>query len=347
MTESARQRKRQPAKAGVTIRMVAKEAGVSTATVSRALSQAGSVTPELEEKVRQAVETLGYRPNAAARGLSIGSLRNIGIIMPDMTNPYFFDVVDQITRGAAEEGYRVLVASSYGDPARELETAQELSPQVDGLVLLSTRIDPAGLRQLAGMDTPAVLVNRVEQGVNLPVAAVDNMAATMQLCGHLFALGHRRIVYLSGSELSWQDQERWKGVQLAQHMGLEAVRVEAEGTIESSYAAMDRALEAKPTAIIAFNDLAAVGALSRLRDLGIDVPGQMSVTGFDDIPIARHIQPHLTTVHSPTQELGDLAWELLFQRLTGSDTTEVRYAVAQLVLRESTAPAGVPSVSIQ
>ena len=347
MTESARQRKRQPVKVGVTIRMVAKEAGVSTATVSRALSQAGSVTPDLEERVRRAVETLGYRPNAAARGLSIGSLRNIGIVMPDMTNPYFFHVVDQITRGAAEEGYRVLLASSYGDPARELETAHELRPQVDGLVLLSTRIDPAGLRQLAGTDTPTVLVNRVEQGVDLPVAAVDNMAATMQLCGHLFALGHRRIVYLSGSELSWQDQERWKGVQLAQHMGLEAVRVEAEGTIESSYAAMDRALEAKPTAIIAFNDLAAVGALSRLRDLGIDVPGQMSVTGFDDIPIARHIQPHLTTVHSPTQELGDLAWDLLSQRLAGSDTTDVRYAVAQLVLRESTAPASVPTVTIQ
>lgn len=98
MTESARQRKRQVAKTGVTIKMVAREAGVSTATVSRVLSHAGSVTSDLEERVRRAVETLGYQPNAAARGLSIGSLRNIGIIMPDMTNPYFFHVVDQITR---------------------------------------------------------------------------------------------------------------------------------------------------------------------------------------------------------------------------------------------------------
>src|SRR5690348_5122621 len=98
-----------------------------------------------------------------------------------MTNPYFFHVVDQITRGASEEGYRVLLASSYGDPVRELETAQELTPQVDGLVLLSSRVDAAGLRLLARTDTPAVLVNRVEQGVDLPVAAVDNIAATMQL----------------------------------------------------------------------------------------------------------------------------------------------------------------------
>lgn len=347
MTQSARQRKRHVPKAGVTIKMVAKEAGVSTATVSRVLSHAGSVTPDLEERVRRAVETLGYQPNAAARGLSVGSLRNIGIIMPDMTNPYFFHVVDQVTRGAAEEGYRVLLASSYGDPARELETAQDLRAQVDGLVLLSSRIDAAGLRQLAGWDTPAVLVNRVEQGVDVPVAAVDNMAATMQLCGHLFGLGHRKVVYLSGSELSWQERERWKGVQLAQHMGLEAIRVEAEGTIESSYEATDRALEHKPTAIIGFNDLAAVGALSRLRDLGIDVPGQMSVTGFDDIPIASHVHPHLTTVHSPTQKLGDLAWELLSQRLRGAPTTEIQYAVAELVLRESTSAAPVDAISIQ
>jgi len=347
MAESVRQRKRQAAKAGVTIKMVAKEAGVSTATVSRALSHAGSVNPDLEERVRLAVTALGYQPNAAARGLSIGSLRNIGIIMPDMTNPYFFHVVDQITRGASEDGYRVLLASSYGDPDRELATALELRPQVDGLVLLSSRIEASGLRQLARTDTPTVLVNRVEQGVDLPVAAVDNVAAIMQLCGHLLALGHKKIVYLSGSELSWQDQERWKGVLLARHMGLEAVRVQAEGTIESSYAAVDRALESKPTAIVAFNDLAAVGALSRLRDLGIDVPGQMSVTGFDDIPLARHVQPHLTTVHSPTQQLGDLAWSLLSQRLSGSATTEVRYAVAELVLRDSTAPAAIPSVSIQ
>lgn len=347
MTESTRQRKRQVTKAGVTIKMVAREAGVSTATVSRVLSHAGSVTPDLEERVRRAAETLGYQPNAAARGLSIGSLRNIGIILPDMTNPYFFHVVDQITRGASGEGYRVLLASSYGDPARELETAQDLRAQIDGLVLLSSRIDAAGLRQLADWDNPAVLVNRVEQGVDLPVAAVDNMAATMQLCGHLFGLGHRKVVYLSGSELSWQERERWKGVQLARHMGLEAIRVEAEGTIESSYEATDRALKHKPTAIIGFNDLAAVGALSRLRDLGIDVPGQMSVTGFDDIPIASHVHPHLTTVHSPTQELGDLAWEMLSQRLAGASTTEIHYAVAELVLRESTAKAPINSTSIQ
>lgn len=347
MAEGVRQRKRQAAKPGVTIKMVAKEAGVSTATVSRVLSHAGSVNPDLEERVMHAVTALGYQPNAAARGLSIGSLRNIGIIMPDMTNPYFFHVVDQITRGASDDGYRVLLASSYGDPDRELATALELRPQVDGLVLLSSRIEAAGLRQLARTDTPTILVNRMEQGVDLPVAAVDNMAATMQLCGHLLGLGHKKIVYLSGSELSWQDQERWKGIQLAQHMGLEAVRVQAEGTIESSYEAVDRALESKPTAIVAFNDLAAVGVLSRLRDLGIDVPGQMSVTGFDDIPLARHVQPHLTTVHSPTQELGDLAWSLLSQRLSGSATTEVQYAVAELVLRDSTAAAAMPEVSIQ
>ncbi|MCP2046554.1 UNVERIFIED_ORG: LacI family transcriptional regulator [Paenarthrobacter nicotinovorans] len=347
MSESARQRKRHTPKSGATIRMVAKEAGVSTATVSRVLTQSGTVKPELEERVRRAIEALGYEPNAAARGLSNGSLRNIGIIMPDMTNPYFFHVVDQVTRGASEDGYRVLMASSYGNPDQELATALELRPQVDGLILLSSRIGASGLRELARAKTPTVLVNRVEQGVDLPVAAVDHMAATMQLCGHLFSLGHRKVVYLSGSTLSWQDQERWKGMLMARHMGLETVRVESEGTIESAYEAMDQALGFKPTAIVAFNDLAAVGALSRLQDLGISVPDQMSLTGFDDIPLSRHIQPHLTTVHSPTRELGDLAWNLMSQSLAGEANLEVRYALAELILRDSTGPAARSVASIQ
>jgi LacI family repressor for deo operon, udp, cdd, tsx, nupC, and nupG len=347
MADGSRQRRRQPMKAGVTIKMVAKEAGVSTATVSRVLSGASSVKAELDERVRRAVASLGYQPNSAARGLSIGSLRNIGIVMPDMTNPYFFHIVDQFSRGASAEGYRVLLASSYGDPEQELATAAELRAQVDGLVLLSSRIDAPGLRQLARMENnPVVLVNRVEQGVNLPMAAVDNMAAIMQLCGHLFSLGHRRVVYLSGSTLSWQDQERWKGVRMAQHMGLEAVRIDTEGTIESSYEAVDRALEFKPTALIAFNDLAAIGALSRLHDLGISVPEEMSVTGFDDIPLSRHVQPHLTTVHSPTQDLGDLAWSMMSKALAGQAPAEAAFVPAELVIRTSTAQARILDASI-
>lgn len=324
-----------------TIRTVAAAAGVSIATVSRAMSGTGTVNPELAQRVHKVAQQLGYRPSEAARGLARGTVRNIGVLMPDLRNAYFHDIVKSMHDTASESGYRMLTADHTAGPDNEFETAVELMGHVDGLALLSSRIDKPRLRELARMETPVVLINRVELGVDLPMVGVDSFNATLEICAHLAKLGHRRISYLSGSPLAWQDRERWRGIQTSgKLLGIEASRVESDGTIETSHGAVDEALRHDPTALICFNDLSAIGALSRLRELGIAVPGDVSVTGFDDIAISRHIDPALTTVNSPRVELGRVGWELLHDSLRDRRTEENAVLLsAPLVIRESTGPA--------
>lgn len=325
-----------------TVSTVAQVAGVSTATVSRVMSGAGSVSPALAERVRRAAEQVGYHPNAAARVLTSGRHRNVAVVIPDAANPYFLQVIKSVLRDAAGEGYRTLVADSQGDPEEELTIARNLVGTVDGLILLSSRIERQGLRELARVDVPVVLVNRVELGVELPMIAVDNFTAMLSLCGHLAELGHRRAVYLSGSELAWQNRERWRAVQQAAVFGLEATEIEAGGSIEAGRSAVERAMEQEPTALICFNDLAAVGVISRLRELGLRVPEDVSVTGFDDIDLARYTEPRLTTAKSPKTELGRSAWAMLEQLLVGQQVDAVPLLAAEVVIGASTGPANGP-----
>lgn len=330
---------RAPATRRPTITTVAKAAGVSIATVSRVMSGSHSVTPDLAARVHKVAEELAYRPSSAARGLALGSLRNIGVILPDLANAYFFDVVKQMHHGANADGYRMLVADYSGEAAEEYATAVDLLGQVDGLILLSSRIPATGLKDLARQATPVVLVNRIELGVDIPMVAIDNFTPMMELCGHLAQLGHRKVAYIAGSELSWQSRERWRGIEMAKVFGIEAVKVPSDGTIEGSYAAVEQALVHHPTALVCFNDLSALGAISKLRELGLRVPEDISVTGFDDIEIARHIDPRLTTVVSPKSQLGDQAWALMHAALERDPSASPPLLQAAMVVRASTGPA--------
>ncbi|KXX55940.1 LacI family DNA-binding transcriptional regulator [Rhodococcus sp. LB1] len=322
-----------------TITTVAKAAGVSIATVSRVMSGSSAVTPDLAARVQKVAEELSYRPSSAARGLVLGSLRNMGVILPDLANAYFFDVVKQMHHGANADGYRMLVADYSGAAAEEYATALDLLGQVDGLILLSSRIPTAGLKELARQSTPVVLVNRIELGVDIPMVAIDNFTPMMELCGHLAQLGHRRVAYIAGSELSWQNRERWRGIEMAKVFGIEAVKIASDGTIEGSFEAIEQALTHEPTALICFNDLSALGAISKLRELGLRVPEDISVTGFDDIAIARHIDPRLTTVVSPKSQLGDQAWALMHAALERNPSAAPPLLAVELVVRDSTGPA--------
>jgi len=324
----------------VTIQHVADAAGVSIATVSRVLNGDQRVSPELADKVKDVATRLGYRPFGAARDLASGNHRSIGVIVPDLGNPYFHDVIKAANVGASRDGYRMVISDSGDDAEVELSIAQERLSQVDGLLILSSRIDTAGLRALSRQPTPIVLVNRVEPGIDLPMVAVDNFTAMLDLCGSLAALGHRRVVYIAGSESAWQNRERWRAIQQARILGLEATMLPAAtSSIEGGYAATDAALESAPTAIIAFNDLVACGVLGRLRERGIRVPDDMSVTGFDDIVFAQHTLPPLTTAVSPRAELGAKAWEILRARLAGVEPDLPPLLAATLVVRDSTGPA--------
>jgi LacI family transcriptional regulator len=317
---------------------VAKRARVSTATVSRVLSGSAVVNQEMADRVRKAADELGYQPNAAARGLATGSHQTIALVVPDLGNQYFNDVIKVVNSLAGRDGQRIVVADSEGDPATEMDIVNGLFAQVDGIILLSSRLSVANLKILAGRKLPIVLVNRVEFGVDLPVVAADNFSAVLELCAHLAALGHRRVAYLAGSPLTWQNRERWRAISQAAVLGIDAFMVQADATIDAGYAACDEALRMDPTALICFNDLAAVGVLSRLQELGISVPGDISVAGFDDIDLARYVRPSLTTISSPKDALGEQAWKLLREN-SASAPDEPVMIDATLVVRDSTGPA--------
>lgn len=323
-----------------TIGDVAREASVSIATVSRVLNGEGTVNKAMAEAVRAAVEKLGYQPNAAARGLASGAYRTIGVVVPDLGNPYFTDILAAIVGHAATDGYRVIVADANGDPAEEFGACQQFASNVDGLMLISPRMEVTHLQTLSAWRLPVVLVNRHEAGIEIPMILADTRTATYELCRHLSGLGHERVVYINGSPLAWQSRERLRGIRDASEFGFDATVIPGSATIDAGYHATPTALEHRPTAIMAFSDLVAFGVVTRLHELGFRVPDDISVTGFDDIEIAHYLRPSLTTAVSPKAQLGERAWRSLKTDLDGDPATEFGLLIpSPVVIRESTAPA--------
>lgn len=321
-----------------TIRAVADAAGVSIATVSRAMS-GQSVRPELAERVRAAAEELGYQPNPAAQGLVSGLNLTVGVVAPDLANPYFNTFLKALNVNATRAGFRTLVADTDNQPEEELEISRNLLRHVDGLVLISPRMPNESLRVLAKESDNIVLANRVAVGVGLPTVAVDIFGAMLDLCGHLARLGHRKLVYLEGPAAAWPNIERRRAIEHASAFGMEAAIVPAGSSIEHGHEAAEEALKHNPTALVAFNDLVALGALARLGELGVRVPEDVSLTGTDDIPFARFATPPLTTTVGPQVRLGEAAWDLINAVMAGESPDEVPMLKADLVVRGSTGPA--------
>jgi LacI family transcriptional regulator len=323
----------------VTVSTVAVAAGVSIATVSRVMNGSTTVAPDMVQRVRAAAAELGYRPNAAAQGLARGRTGTLGVLLPDLANPYFHDVLKGVTAEAGRSGYRMLVANSEEDPDDELGLSQELLRQTDGLILCSPRMPRRDLLTLADGGRAVVCANRLAAGIGLPAVTIDAYAGMSGLCGHLARLGHRRVVYLRGPEHSWSSQERWRALDQAAAFGIDAVAIACGATMANGHAAVDAALGHDPTAIIAFNDIVAFGALARLRELRVGVPAQVSIAGFDDIPFAAYAAPAITTVRNPKELLGRRSWLLLARVLAGERGLEPEVLPPQLVARDSTAAA--------
>jgi LacI family transcriptional regulator len=323
----------------VTIADVAREARVSVATVSRVLNGATTVDGELAERVRASVRRLGYRPNVSARRLATGTTGTVGVVVPDLANPYHHGVLKGLAEAARGDGVSLLVADSNEDARDELPLATDLLAQVDGLILCSPRMPRVDLLAVLDGGRPVVAVNTVVHGVGMPSVSFDAHAGTLSLCGHLASLGHRRVVYLAGPETSWSARERWRALTAAGAFGVEAVVVEAGSTLADGAAAVDRALGTRASALVGFNDLVALGALAGLRERGVAVPGEVSVTGFDDIPFAAFTAPALTTVRSHGRDLGRAGWHLLSRLLGGERAVDSELVATELVVRESTGPA--------
>nr|BFE71523.1 LacI family DNA-binding transcriptional regulator [Actinoplanes digitatis] len=294
----------------VTIKDVARVAGVSPSTVCRALSTPNLVRDETCDRVRRAAADLGYSPNRAARGLITGRTANIGLIVPDLGNPFFPGVVKGIQARAREADYAVFLADTDEDPAAETQLVRTLAKQVDGLVLCSPRMSEQELRGFAA-ETPLVMLNRRVGW--LPAITFANVDGMRQAVTHLTALGHRRIAYVAGPRTSWSNRERARGLRAAA-ASAGAALVEVGPVLpqfDGGVAAADPVLAAGVTAVIAYNDVIALGLLSRLHARGIAVPAEISVIGFDDIPMAAMVHPSLTTVGLPMESCGRAGVDLL------------------------------------
>jgi DNA-binding LacI/PurR family transcriptional regulator len=320
----------------VTIKDVAREAGVSASTVTRALTTPELVHPSTRDRVRQTAASLGYHPNRAARGLITGRTGNIGLLVPDLANPFFPSVVKGVQARAHEGDYAVFLADTDEDTAAEIGLVRKLSKQVDGIVLCSPRMTDDELRTLAA-DTPIVLLNR--RLTRVPSVVPEFGDAMRQAVSHLSALGHRRIAYVAGPRVSWANRERLRALRAAT-TGVEVVEIgNVMPQFEGGVAAADQVLAAGVTAVIGYNDLVALGLLNRFTARGVAVPGDLSVLGFDDIALAAMVHPSLTTVALPKEQSGRAGVDLLLHLLEQPDRKVGRRDLpVQLMVRASTGP---------
>lgn len=290
--------------------------------------------------VLRVAEQLDYRPNRTARGLTTGRTGNIGIIVPDLGNPFFPAMLSGAQARARESDLSVFFADSGEDPRLEAELILAMAKQVDGVIVCSARMAGADLKSAAD-HTRLVLINRRYAGV--PAVLMDSAGGSRQVIEHLAALGHSRVAYLSGPRNSWSNQQRRRGMrQASRTCGVEIVELGPFAPrFEAGQQGADLAMAAGVTAIFAFNDFMALGVLQRLADRGVSVPAEASVVGFDDIAMAGMCAPGLTTVSMPTQAAGRAAVTVLVEHMSATTETDVnhqRRLATQLIVRASTAP---------
>ena len=323
----------------ITIHDVARRARVSVATVSRALAEPRLLRERTLRRVLAAAEQLAYRPNPAARSLITGRTGNIGIIVPDLDNPFYPSVLRGAQARAHQAGNAVLLADSHENAGAEVSLVHTMAKQVDGVIICAPFATDAQLKKLAA-GVPLVLVNR--RCGDIPAALMEIAHGMREVVQHLHGLGHRRCVYLAGPASAWSNRERLRGLRAAAR-STKMTLLESgpfEPKFESGIAAADEALESGATAIVAYNDLMALGVLSRLATRGVRVPQQMSVVGFDDLLFAAMCAPPLTTVAMPMEAAGHAAVDLLLARLAGTQPANARQQLrlpTQLCLRATTA----------
>jgi LacI family transcriptional regulator len=320
----------------LTIRDVAADAGVSVATVSRVLAGSATVSAGLAQRVRDSARRLGYSPHSAARSLASGRTRLVGVLVPNLANYYFYALIKRMLHDADRDGYRLLVADSDENLTAERELGANLLRQTDGLILCSPRAPTNVLNEFVLRGKPVLVLNRMVDALPVSQVVVESYAAMRRIGAHVADLGHRRVVYLQGPQRSWQSKERWRAVRsLARRMEITAIRVDP--TMEAGHEAVPRILGTDATAVLAYNDLVAVGVMAGLAEQGVRVPEDMSVTGYDDIPFSRYVTPQLTTVRSPQDEAGSVAWKAMGGLLDGDRPGSRTVLAAEPVIRASTA----------
>ncbi|EFU2053229.1 LacI family transcriptional regulator [Escherichia coli] len=326
-----------------TISDVAKKARVSTATVSRVLANSDSVTEKTRDRVMAAVEALNYKPNVMARNLRVSATRAILVVVPDISNLFFSEILRGIEFVASKSGYQVLLGDSDNRLEREVEYLDFLRQrQADGMILLTARMDQSLLESIAAQYPVVLGCEYFDEGSAIQTVSVDNVSAGYRAAEHLIKLGHKRIGYISGPSGIILSRDRLRGFQqaLSDHgLPLEELLIE-EGafTYDSGYEVMQRylALASRPTAVFAANDEMAIGAIKAARKAGLDVPTDLAVMGMDNIKFASIFEPAVTTIAQPMYEIGCTAMELLLKVINKEEIPQKKFVLKdELIVRES------------
>ncbi|WP_460798810.1 LacI family DNA-binding transcriptional regulator [Microbacterium sp. GXF0217] len=327
-----------PSGRAATITDVARLAGVAASTVSRALSTPGRVNAVTRQRIEQAVAELAYVPSSQARSLASGRTGTVALLVPDIANPFYFDLIRGAQRQLRAAGYTQLLVDTEESTEIEADTLEIMRKSADGVILAASRLDETQLVAAAARQ-PLVTVNRDLPAV--PSVLIDTPSGVRQALTHLHSLGHRRVAYVAGPAGSWSSAQRWEALQEA------AADLDIELTFLGPWApnaaagatAADSVASRGVTACVVFNDLLAIGMLKRLAQRGIRVPDDLSIVGTDDIFGSEFCHPPLTTVAAPIEEAGRVAVTMLLSRLSQNGTPRLRTILpTYLRTRESSGP---------
>ncbi|VEF47302.1 LacI family transcriptional regulator [Bacillus freudenreichii] len=304
----------------ITIKDVAKHAGVSKATVSRVINHNTSVNKEIKERVLASIEELGYQPNAIARSLANSTSNVIGLILPDIVNPYFPALARGIEDSAHEHGYSLFISNTDNNPDIEQEYIEKMCrQQVGGIILISSILDEEKVNKLVELGVPFVLCDRLIENSQFDTVSIDNYKAAYEAVLRLIRQGYEKIYHLSGPKhIQPADKRRQAYIDAMHEHGLEPMYQVGDFSYKSGYERMKSVLEkSKISAVFAANDLIALGAMSAIHEKGLTIPNDISVIGCDDILFAQMSNPKLSTISVPAYKIGATAVKLLVDRIKG------------------------------
>lgn len=328
----------------VTIDDVAKKAGVSKQTVSRAINNKGDISAKTRQRILELIEEMGFRPNRMAQAMNTSRSHMIGLVVPDITNPFFPEVVRAVQDAAMANGYTTIVCNTDDSP--EIDVLNDLvSHGVDGLITFTHQADDESVSAFADRFGPMLIINREFTHPNVTSLMVNNVKGGLLAVQHLVELGHHKICMLTSELTSMEDTRRVVGYKNA----LEdadvpfdpELLVQVSPTLTGGYYAAKNILEKRPdiTALFCFNDMMGLGALRACKDLNLNVPEDVSVIGFDDIQLTSMVTPTLSSIHVDKYEMGRLAFERVLSLIKNSKSDRsVINMEPQLIIRESTGP---------
>ncbi len=332
-----------------TMQQVAERAGVSLALVSLVMREAPNVSAYRRQLVLDAADELGYRPNVLARNLASGRTTTVGVVLNDLHNPFFAEIIDGIQAAADEAGYRVLIGNGKRSRRGEAETIETfLQFRVDGIITVGVTMQMSSL-EAAAASTEVVLVGRTSRSRVIDSVNTDDVVGAQLAVDHLVSLGHRRIAHVDGGTGAGAEARRRGYSKAMTDHGLADEIVISGGDFSEAggYHAASELLEQprRPTAIFAANDLSAAGVLDRVEDAGLVVPDAVSIVGYDNTALAAMQHISLTTINQPRDDLGRLSMKFLLERLTESRDQSIHHVIAPTLVTRRTSSRVAPGAA--